>query len=124
MVRTRKHTTVANTCVAGHCFICKTAETSEGSVCATCITRLKTICSSKSNETDKVIADAIRIGRAVGRRTLVRQAAKRLCLDYKKLNMTCQGLKKTNRVLKEQNRQLKRNQGAKKRNGFKDKSKN
>ena len=81
--------------------------------------RLKSICANNNDEIDQALFSAIKIGRAVDRRTLVRQVVTRLCSSCNKAKKECQSLRKANRAVKDQIRKLKLTQEAKKRNGFK-----
>ena len=78
MTKTRNQAKGAQSAVAGTCFICNTVPMTDDNICYGCTKRLKAICTNNKDEIDKVIADAIKIGRAQNRRTLVRRAAQRL----------------------------------------------
>ena len=122
MVKTRNSTAGTQATVAGTCFVCNTNETTDGSMCRHCISRLRAICANKDGETDTVLARAIQIGKATKRSQWVKKAVTRLCSSCIPLKQTKQSLKKSNRALRDEIRKLKLAEERKKRHGFKVKS--
>ena len=54
-------------------------------MCYHCISRIEAICANKDDQTDKMLADAIQIGKASKRKAWVKKVAHRLYSGYKPL---------------------------------------
>ena len=75
--RTRGRAATGTT--SGTCSVCNTVETTDGNICKDCTDRINSICANKNADYDKLLADGIRIGRAVNRSVSVKKAVERLC---------------------------------------------
>ncbi len=124
MKNTRNRTNEANSTVPGTCFVCNTNHTTGVGICKNCTKRLNAICNEKDDESDKLLADAIKKNRTKDRRILVTQRVRNLCKSCSEAKEKCKSLMKANKRVKDELRNFKLAQESKMRNGFKVKTEN